>query len=74
MTKLIERSLIALVCAAAAACAGDDATGDDMIGEAEVDLAVSPQSIHSFFASSGNGVVIRVTDTAHTAFVPGFRG
>jgi len=71
MTKLIEGSLIALVFAVAA-CAGDDETGEDTIGEAELDLIVSPQSVHSFFASSGYGVVIRVTDTAHTAFVPAF--
>lgn len=73
----MKQSPIALLCAALAACVGDDTTGDeaiddDTVGEAEVDLVVSPESGHTFFATNGNGVIIRVTDTEHTAFVPGF--
>jgi hypothetical protein len=77
-----QLGLIAFLCAATA-CAADDAddeaagdlgddSGDETIGEARSELVLSGQAVHTFFASSGNGVVIRVTDTAHAAFIPAF--
>lgn len=71
---MMKRALLVLLYAATVACTGatDPAGGADPLGDGETDLAVSAGSTHSFFANAGNGVVIRVTDTGHTAFVPGF--
>jgi hypothetical protein len=64
---MMKQCLIALLCAATA-CAGDD----DDIGDTETELILSQQSVHTFSATSGNGVVIRITDPFHTSFVPAF--
>jgi hypothetical protein len=77
---MMKRTLLILLCGTMVACAADaDPTGDadpaegaDPTGEVETELVVSPLSTHRFFAGAGNGVVIRVADTGHTGFVPGF--
>ena len=63
-----NQSMFALLFMAVAACASEG----DPAEHVETELIVSAQSTRSFFASAGNGVVIRVVDIGHTAAIPAF--
>jgi hypothetical protein len=63
-----NQSLFALLFIAMAGCAGEA----DPAEHVDTEHIVSAQSTRSFFASAGNGVVIRVVDIGHTAASPAF--
>ena len=68
---MMNQGWIAVLCSAMIGCVGGDAS-DEATNESEAAIAVSPQTVYTFSASSGTGVVIRLVDTVRTSARPAF--
>jgi len=68
---MMNQGWIAVLCSAMIGCVGGD-DSDEATNESEAAIAVSPQTVYTFSASSGTGVVIRLVDTVRTSARPAF--